>query len=76
MGEEMFKDLALSRDSMRDYHSKLPENSAGRKMNAMILQRSAWPFSVQKHTVDLPPAVRKFPRFLTSYKFLPRCKRS
>lgn len=60
MGENMFKDLALSRDSMNEYHSKLPDNNPGRKMNAMVLQRSAWPFSVQKHTVDLPPAVRYF----------------
>ncbi|KAJ3517835.1 hypothetical protein NLJ89_g253 [Agrocybe chaxingu] len=58
MGEEMFKDLALSRESMRDYHSKLPEDSPGRKLNAMVLQRSAWPFSVQKHSVDLPPAMQ------------------
>lgn len=58
MGEEMFKDLALSRDSMSEYHSKLPENSPGCKMNALVLQRSAWPFSVPKNTVDLPPAVR------------------
>jgi len=60
MGENMFKDLALSRDSMSEYHSKLPDNNPGRKMNAMVLQRSAWPFSVQKHAVDLPPAVRSF----------------
>jgi cullin-4 len=60
MGEEMFKDMALSRDSMNEYHSWLPEKNSGRRMNAMVLQRSAWPFSVQKHTVDLPPAVRSF----------------
>ncbi|CAA7266377.1 unnamed protein product [Cyclocybe aegerita] len=58
MGEEMFKDLALSRESMRDYHEKLSEDSPGRKLNAMVLQRSAWPFSVQKHSVDLPPAMQ------------------
>jgi len=57
MGEEMFKDLALSRDSMRDYHSKLTTNDPGRKLSAIVLQRSAWPFSVQNRTVDLPPAV-------------------
>ena len=56
----MFKDLALSRDSIHEYHSRLPENSPGRKMNAAILQRSAWPFSVQKHTLDLPPIVGLF----------------
>lgn len=55
MGEEMFKDLALSRESMREYHSKLDEDSPGQKLNGMVLQRSAWPFTVQKHGVDLPP---------------------
>lgn len=58
MGEEMFKDLALSREMMREYHSKLPEKSEGHKFSAMVLQRSAWPFSVQKHGVDLPLNVR------------------
>lgn len=57
MGEDMFKDLALSRESMREYHSRLPEDSPGLKLNAMVLQRSAWPFSAQKHPVDLPPDV-------------------
>jgi cullin-4 len=58
MGEEMFKDLALSREAMHEYHAKLPEDSPGQKLNAMVLQRSAWPFSAQKHLVDLPPNVR------------------
>ena len=57
MGEDMFKDLALSREAMREYHSKLPEDSAGQLLNAMVLQRSAWPFTAQKHTLDLPPNV-------------------
>ena len=63
MGEEMFKDLALSRESMREYHSKLDENSPGQKLNGIVLQRSAWPFTVQKHTVDLPPNVRLISHF-------------
>jgi len=58
MGEDMFKDLALSRETMRDYHSKLPADSLGKTLNAMVLQRSAWPFTVQKHSIDLPPNVR------------------
>lgn len=57
MGEDMFKDLALSREAMREYHSKLPEDDPGQHLAAMILQRSAWPFTAQKHTVDLPPNV-------------------
>lgn len=57
MGEDMFKDLALSRESMREYHAKLPEDSPSQKLSVMVLQRSAWPFTVQKTSVDLPPGV-------------------
>ena len=53
----MFKDLALSREAMREYHTKLSEDDAGHLLTAMVLQRSAWPFTAQKHTVDLPPNV-------------------
>ncbi|PPQ84539.1 hypothetical protein CVT25_007609 [Psilocybe cyanescens] len=59
MGEDMFKDLALSRESIREYHSRLPEDSPGQKLTAMVLQRSAWPFTVQKHGVDLPPNMQE-----------------
>ena len=57
MGEDMFKDLALSREMVHDYHSKLPQESSGRKLSVMVLQRSAWPFNIQKTTIDLPPSV-------------------
>jgi cullin-4 len=60
MGEDMFKDLTLSRDMVQDYHSKLPAEDSGRKLSVMVLQRSAWPFNVQKTTIDLPPNVRLF----------------
>ncbi|KJA20855.1 hypothetical protein HYPSUDRAFT_203447 [Hypholoma sublateritium FD-334 SS-4] len=59
MGEEMFKDLALSRESITEYHSKLPDDSPGNQLNAMVLKRSAWPFTAQKHTVDLPPNMQE-----------------
>ncbi|KAG6890869.1 hypothetical protein C0992_012005 [Termitomyces sp. T32_za158] len=58
MGEDMFKDLALSREFVKEYHSKLDVDSPGRKLSVMVLQRSAWPFTVQKTSVDLPPNVR------------------
>lgn len=58
MGEDMFKDLALSREFMREYHSKLDSESPGHKLSVMVLQRSAWPFTVQKASVDLPPAMQ------------------
>jgi cullin-4 len=60
MGEDMFKDLALSKEMMREYHSKLPSDSGGLKLSVMVLQRSAWPFTVQKANVDLPPSVCLF----------------
>lgn len=59
MGEDMFKDLALSREAMRDYHSKLDSQSAGLKLSVMVLQRSAWPFGAPETDVHLPPSVRK-----------------
>ncbi|KAH9487336.1 Cullin-4 [Psilocybe cubensis] len=59
MGEDMFKDLALSRESIREYHSRLPEDSPGHKLTAMVLQRSAWPFSAQKDSIDLPPGMQE-----------------
>jgi len=57
MGEDMFKDLALSKEMIADYHSKLPADSSRCKLTAMVLQRSAWPFTVQKTGIDLPPEV-------------------
>ncbi|KNZ75711.1 Cullin-4B [Termitomyces sp. J132] len=54
MGEDMFKDLALSRESVKEYHSKLNVSNPGHKLSVMVLQRSAWPFTVQKTSVDLP----------------------
>jgi len=53
----MFKDLDLSRESMRDYHSRLESQSAGLRLTVMVLQRSAWPFTVQKSSVDIPLSV-------------------
>jgi len=44
MGEDMFKDLALSKENMADYHSKLGDDNPDRRLNVMVLQRSAWPF--------------------------------
>jgi cullin-4 len=58
MGEDMFKDLALSRERMVDFHSKLEEGDTGRRFSAMVLQRSAWPFSTSKFKVDYPLDVR------------------
>ncbi|KAH8999781.1 Cullin-4B [Lactarius akahatsu] len=46
MGDHMFRDLALSRDSMAEYHKRLgPERAAEQKLTTMVLQQSFWPFS-------------------------------
>lgn len=58
MGDHMFKDLALSRDRMREYHDRLDEDDDRRKMNVVVLQRSAWPFIARKTDIDLPGWVR------------------
>ncbi|RDB27309.1 Cullin-4 [Hypsizygus marmoreus] len=67
MGEDMFKDLALSRELMEDYHSKLDPDSPGQKLSVMVLQRSAWPFTVQKASVDLPPNMQAELTAFTEY---------
>jgi hypothetical protein len=55
MSEDMFRDLRNSREYVTSYHSKLAErDEEGRKLSAMVLQSSAWPFAVQEKTVDLP----------------------
>jgi hypothetical protein len=42
----MFRDLALSRDSMIEYHKRLgPEHAAEQRFTTMVLQQSFWPFS-------------------------------
>ena len=55
MGEDMFKDLTLSKEMMKDYHTRQDKASLANKLNAVILQQSAWPFSATKQLVDLPP---------------------
>lgn len=57
MGEDMFKDLTLSKEMMKDYHARQPKGSPAQNLNAVVLQRSAWPFSVPKQLVDLPADV-------------------
>ncbi|KAL0950552.1 hypothetical protein HGRIS_007358 [Hohenbuehelia grisea] len=69
MGEEMFKDLALSRDSMRQYHETLDDHDPGKKLSVMVLQRSAWPFTVPKSSIDLPPNMQAdLTRYADYYK--------
>ena len=64
MGEQMFKDLQLSRDLMKEYEGA-QAYAAENKWNAMILQRGAWPFAARKQNVALPLWVRKKRRSLS-----------
>lgn len=57
MGDHMFKDLALSRDTMKEFRGKKYEGHPSETLNVMVLQQSVWPFAVRKTDVDLPPAV-------------------
>lgn len=61
MGDHMFNDLALSRDSMREYYAhrtRQGDDATQQKLNVMVLQRSFWPFTARKSEADLPPDVR------------------
>ncbi|KAI0662359.1 Cullin-domain-containing protein [Cubamyces menziesii] len=55
--DNMFTDLALSRDLMQDfleYKRKKGDIGTVQKLNVMVLQRSNWPFTARKNDVDLP----------------------
>ncbi|KAI0358895.1 Cullin-4B [Trametes cingulata] len=55
--ENMFKDLALSRDLMQEfleYRRRKGEVGSAQKLNVMVLQRSSWPFTARKQDIDLP----------------------
>jgi cullin 4 len=46
MGDHMFRDLALSRDNMVEYHERIgPGRAAEQRLTVMVLQQSFWPFS-------------------------------
>ncbi|KAI1789168.1 Cullin-4B [Ganoderma leucocontextum] len=55
-GDKMFNDLSLSRDLMGRFYEelRLDEASSLRKMTAMVLQRSSWPFAARKTDILLP----------------------
>ena len=58
MGDHMFQDLALSRDTMEGYHERLgPERAVEQRLIAMVLQRSFWPFpsrTAQEAIIPVP----------------------
>jgi len=52
-GDEMFKDLALSKDLLVEYHDK---RSKDETLSIMVLQYSCWPYQPKKgRDIDLPP---------------------
>jgi len=68
-GDHMFNDLALSREVLREFHSRLPETSEAQKLSVMVLQRSVWPFAARKTDVDLHPSMHHdLSQYATFYK--------
>ena len=67
MGDHMFQDLALSRDTMEEYHKRLgPGRAAEQRLTAMVLQQSFWPFSSRtaQQAIIPVPVRRHHPCFL------------
>lgn len=62
MGDHMFNDLALSRDTIREFHEhrqRLGNDHESQKLTVMVLQQSFWPFAAKTHITGLlPPSVR------------------
>ncbi|TFK28425.1 Cullin-4B [Coprinopsis marcescibilis] len=66
--EDMFKDLKLSKEMMDEYHSRVT-NAESQKLNVMVLQHSAWPFSIPKAVIDLPAEMQtQLTSFTEHYK--------
>lgn len=57
MGDHMFTDLALSRDTMKAFLSGKEPDHPAQKLSVMVLQQSVWPFTSRKKEADLPPSV-------------------
>ncbi|KAG1852408.1 Cullin family-domain-containing protein [Suillus subalutaceus] len=69
MGDHMFNDLALSRDIMREYHTRIGHDSSAHKLSVMVLQRSFWPFPKRTKGVDLPSSMQAdLDNYATFYK--------
>ena len=66
MGDHMFRDLALSRDIMEEFHNKPIGQGSAEKLNVMVLQRSFWPFSARTTDDILLPYDVRSVTFLVS----------
>jgi cullin-4 len=79
MGDHMFRDLALSRDTMVEYHERLGPGYAPeqQKLTAMVLQQSFWPFSsraAQDAIIPVPVRRHQIINFFFSFAcFLTFC---
>ncbi len=72
MGDHMFRDLALSRDTMEEYHKRLgPGRAAEQRLTAMVLQQSFWPFSSRtaQQAIIPVPVRRRHPGFSLLFLF-------
>jgi len=58
-GDDMFKDLALSKDLLQEFHEK---SSSDYPVSIMVLQYSCWPYEPKKgnRDIDLPPQVKLY----------------
>jgi cullin-4 len=71
MGDHMFRDLALSRDTMVEYHERIgPKRAAEQKLTAMVLQQSFWPFSSRTAQDAIIPVSVRHHLFFRSSSFL------
>ncbi|KAH9947362.1 Cullin-domain-containing protein [Amylocystis lapponica] len=62
MGDHMFNDLALSRDSLQEYidhRTRVGDAASAQKLSVMVLQRSFWPFAARTEDVDIPPHMQE-----------------
>jgi cullin 4 len=57
MGDHMFNDLALSRETMLEFLSKEDADHPSQNLTVMVLQQSVWPFPVRKKHAGLPLSV-------------------
>ncbi|KAF7969734.1 hypothetical protein HWV62_26086 [Athelia sp. TMB] len=57
-GEHMFKDLALSRDTLAEFHNQASGIPGVEKVGVMVLQQSFWPFAARKGNIYLPPSMQ------------------
>ncbi|KAK7688012.1 hypothetical protein QCA50_008382 [Cerrena zonata] len=71
MGDQMFKDLSLSKDLMREYQQQRVRNgeSGNTRLNAVVLQRGFWPFSLKPSEAIIPNDMQsELTKYSTFYK--------